>query len=419
MTNRFYAVFTALLSCAFLLGALSRDCSGSIQNSREMLPPLRELNKWASLLNEAATTVSSDGPGLRIDTTKTDGTTWRAKLSAPIQLVPEKQYLFHAKVRASAPCIVPFVLIVDKPGFVPAGVLGDQRVTQTSKTINIVFRGLPAIETEGCHFEIWTGGQTGTVWIEELSIVPLPDQPFPAVLDASKWSLVTNEAEGDFSPDGSGIRITTSKTDGTSWRAKLLAPIRLKAGEEYLFHVRARASVPSSIPYVLVVDEPGFVPAGVLGEQKIGETAENMDVVFKGLPAIGDKLCYMEIWTGKQAGTVWIEELSITPKPAAALSVAKASPVVKSPSAPALAPLAPPAAPSGTSAMRSQRPIPPQVEQDLKLEARIAPILPTEEENSYRKIKWYTDLAEASRDARRQNKPIFFWLMNGHPLCDT
>jgi len=46
-------------------------------------------------------------------------------------------------------------------------------------------------------------------------------------------------------------------------------------------------------------------------------------------------------------------------------------------------------------------------------------IAPAESEQAWLSIPWETDLAEARRKAAAQNKPIFLWEMDGHPLGCT
>lgn len=53
------------------------------------------------------------------------------------------------------------------------------------------------------------------------------------------------------------------------------------------------------------------------------------------------------------------------------------------------------------------------------LQARMAPILPKPEEQIWLQIPWRMDLATARRDAHREGKPIFLWVMNGHPMGCT
>lgn len=49
----------------------------------------------------------------------------------------------------------------------------------------------------------------------------------------------------------------------------------------------------------------------------------------------------------------------------------------------------------------------------------MARILPTAEESQWLEIPWRTDLWEARREADRQDKLIYLWEMDGHPLGCT
>ncbi len=53
------------------------------------------------------------------------------------------------------------------------------------------------------------------------------------------------------------------------------------------------------------------------------------------------------------------------------------------------------------------------------LDAKIAPVLPTKAEEKWLTIPWRTDLWAARADAQRENKPMFLWVMNGHPMGCT
>ena len=56
---------------------------------------------------------------------------------------------------------------------------------------------------------------------------------------------------------------------------------------------------------------------------------------------------------------------------------------------------------------------------EVSLAERIAPLLPTAKENKWLQIPWRTDVLAARREAARQGKPIFMWLMDGDPLGCT
>lgn len=53
------------------------------------------------------------------------------------------------------------------------------------------------------------------------------------------------------------------------------------------------------------------------------------------------------------------------------------------------------------------------------LDQRIAEILPTKEDEKWLSIPWRTDLTQARLDAQQESKPIFMWIMNGHPMGCT
>jgi hypothetical protein len=53
------------------------------------------------------------------------------------------------------------------------------------------------------------------------------------------------------------------------------------------------------------------------------------------------------------------------------------------------------------------------------LDARIAEIVAKPHEEKWLSIPWRTNLAEARMHAQAQGKPLFMWIMNGHPMGCT
>ena len=49
----------------------------------------------------------------------------------------------------------------------------------------------------------------------------------------------------------------------------------------------------------------------------------------------------------------------------------------------------------------------------------IAVIAPAKDEQAWLQIPWETDLTAARRKAAAENKPVFLWEMDGHPLGCT
>lgn len=46
-------------------------------------------------------------------------------------------------------------------------------------------------------------------------------------------------------------------------------------------------------------------------------------------------------------------------------------------------------------------------------------IRPTQNDLEWRKVRWHTELAVAAEEARRLQRPILLWTMNGHPCGET
>lgn len=57
--------------------------------------------------------------------------------------------------------------------------------------------------------------------------------------------------------------------------------------------------------------------------------------------------------------------------------------------------------------------------QDQDLEARLASVLPSPEEERWLAVPWEPNLTAARAEAQRQSKPGFLWIMDGHVLGRT
>lgn len=53
------------------------------------------------------------------------------------------------------------------------------------------------------------------------------------------------------------------------------------------------------------------------------------------------------------------------------------------------------------------------------LTQKMQTVLPTEAEERWLQIPWRTNLMRARQEAQQQRKPLFLWIMNGHPLGCT
>jgi DnaJ-domain-containing protein 1 len=54
-----------------------------------------------------------------------------------------------------------------------------------------------------------------------------------------------------------------------------------------------------------------------------------------------------------------------------------------------------------------------------QLEQKVQSVLPTAEEERWQQIPWRTNLMRARAEAQQSGKPLFLWIMNGHPLGCT
>lgn len=53
------------------------------------------------------------------------------------------------------------------------------------------------------------------------------------------------------------------------------------------------------------------------------------------------------------------------------------------------------------------------------MDAQIAELLPTAAEDKCLSIPWRLNLSQARSDAQKSGKPIFMFIMNGHPMGCT
>lgn len=56
---------------------------------------------------------------------------------------------------------------------------------------------------------------------------------------------------------------------------------------------------------------------------------------------------------------------------------------------------------------------------EAKLDMSIAAVLPKPDEERWLQIPWRMDFAAARAEANEKGKPIFLWMMDGHPLGCT
>jgi hypothetical protein len=53
------------------------------------------------------------------------------------------------------------------------------------------------------------------------------------------------------------------------------------------------------------------------------------------------------------------------------------------------------------------------------LDTKIAAVLPNSQEDAWLQIGWHTNLMQARALAQNEQRPLFLWVMNGHPLGCT
>ena len=56
---------------------------------------------------------------------------------------------------------------------------------------------------------------------------------------------------------------------------------------------------------------------------------------------------------------------------------------------------------------------------DDTLKQRVEEMLPSAEEDRFFEIDWRMDLVKARQEANEVGKPMFMWMMNGHPFGAT
>ena len=60
-----------------------------------------------------------------------------------------------------------------------------------------------------------------------------------------------------------------------------------------------------------------------------------------------------------------------------------------------------------------------QATDEAALEAAFQAILPRADEERWRRIPWRPVLWDAVLEANARDKPVLFWVMNGHPMACT
>jgi len=63
--------------------------------------------------------------------------------------------------------------------------------------------------------------------------------------------------------------------------------------------------------------------------------------------------------------------------------------------------------------------LPPEPAADATLDAKAASVLPRPEEDRWLQVPWRLNLQQARAESQASGKPIFLWIMNGHPMACT
>ena len=74
--------------------------------------------------------------------------------------------------------------------------------------------------------------------------------------------------------------------------------------------------------------------------------------------------------------------------------------------------------PVGTGQERTARWPAPELTDD-NFRDWLAFVRPTAEELSWRQVRWHPSLSVAAAEARKLERPILLWTMNGHPCGET
>jgi len=53
------------------------------------------------------------------------------------------------------------------------------------------------------------------------------------------------------------------------------------------------------------------------------------------------------------------------------------------------------------------------------LETKVASVLPTPQEERWLQVPWRANLMRARSESQQSGKPLFLWIMDGHPLGCT
>jgi hypothetical protein len=53
------------------------------------------------------------------------------------------------------------------------------------------------------------------------------------------------------------------------------------------------------------------------------------------------------------------------------------------------------------------------------VDSKVASVLPSKDEDKWLSIPWRMNLMSARKEAQESGKPMFLWIMNGHPMGCT
>ena len=331
--------------------------------SKNLVPPITHLEtserdsnfgymgikNWQfSLFGTAKATMALEDSSLKITVTQTDGTDWHSQLRYDADAVNGTVYelKFRAKADAARPLRLTSEFDDEKTNaFHETGLNWTCSLTREWRTFTSRFSAHDVVDGKCILPIFWFGQKTGTIWLSDVSLVPLPPGSSLAcpVTDTAAWGLDLwgKDAKGAYQPGlgpnvamsvgGKAAKFVVTGETKDSWSA-YDTHTALKENTAYTLSFRARSDAPRPLSIQGEKEPNGQANGGDGLNQRVDVTTQwqPYTITFTTAAGTGGQNKLPEFIVGDMAGTLWLSDVSLVagtpPAPASASGMSPALP---------------------------------------------------------------------------------------------
>lgn len=306
------ALCGALLAFGGIASASADPATGT-----NLLPPLSNTKKWhLQVFGKAKATLARAGDVLVLKTTAVDGTDYNAQLQALAPPMQEgRTYTLHFQAKADAKHLLPVYALVNQGDYHGIGLRQVAALSTRWRTFEYTF--LAKDLGQGVKIvcpQFTLGNAVGTVYLANVSLVPaapgaaLTPPPSDNVWDLQKFAPVTATLQNN----GEEHITTIGMSDGEPWHVQLNhLGSSVRDGQVYTVHFRAKADVPRDMMLSGQTSDGDY--HNILDQQYILLNTGWRNYTFRVTPhsSNGHPVLFPQFLLGKQAGTVWIDQMTV------------------------------------------------------------------------------------------------------------